>query len=50
VIGTLSVLDAAAAHGWLDLPTMFDRLSQTTFRAPRRLMRAMLEQNARRKK
>ena len=31
VIGTLSVLDAASAHGWLDLPTMFNRLLQTTF-------------------
>jgi hypothetical protein len=30
VIGTLSVLDAAAAYGWLDLPEMFDRLNQTS--------------------
>lgn len=50
VIGTLSVLDVAASRGWLDLPEMFDRLNQTTFRSPRRVMATMLEQNARRKK
>lgn len=49
VVGTLSVLDAASARGWLDLSTMFDRLLQTSFRAPRRLMREILEQDARRK-
>jgi hypothetical protein len=25
VIGTLGVLDVASAHGWVDLPAMFDR-------------------------
>lgn len=50
VIGTLSVLDAAAARGWLDLREMFERLNQTTFRSPRKVMASMLEQNARRKK
>jgi len=49
VIGTLSVLDAASAHSWIDLPTMFDRLLRTSFRSPRRLMREMLEQDGRRK-
>ncbi len=49
VIGTLGVLDAAA-HGWIDLPSMFDRLRQTTFRSPHRLMVTMLEQDAQRKK
>jgi predicted nucleic acid-binding protein len=49
VIGTLGVLDAAAAHGWIDLPMMFNRLRQTTFRSPHRLMATMLEQDARRK-
>ncbi len=49
VIGTLGVLDAAAIHGWLDLPAMFARLRQTTFRAPHRLMAVVLEQDARRK-
>src|SRR5579859_2183417 len=50
VIGTLGVLDIAAARGWIDLPTMFSRLRQTTFRLPHRLMVTMLEQDALRKK
>jgi predicted nucleic acid-binding protein len=50
VIGTLGVLDVAAARGWIDLPAMFSRLRQTTFRSPHRLMIAMLEQDAMRKK
>jgi predicted nucleic acid-binding protein len=50
VIGTLGVLDAAAAHGWIDLPAMFDRLRKTTFRSPHRLMTTMLEQDAQRKR
>ncbi|SRR6266849_681717 len=50
VVGTLAVLDVAAVHGWIDLQTMFDRLRQTSFRSPHRLMVAMLEQDARRKK
>lgn|SRR5579859_78766 len=50
VIGTLGVLDIAAAHGWIDLPAMFDRLRETTFRLPHRLMTTMLEQDARRKR
>jgi predicted nucleic acid-binding protein len=50
VIGTLGVLDVAAAHGWIDLPEMFGRLRLTTFRPPQRLMATMLEQDAQRKK
>jgi predicted nucleic acid-binding protein len=50
VTGTLAVLDLAAARGWVDLRTMFERLRQTTFRPPLRLMASMLEQDARRKK
>lgn len=50
VIGTLGVLDIAAARGWIDLPAMFSRLRQTTFRSPQKLMATMLEQNARRRK
>ena len=50
VTGTLSVLDLAAARGWLDLRAMFKRLRQTTFRAPLRLMASMLEQDAQRTK
>src|SRR5713226_7976080 len=38
VIGTLGVLDQAAIRGWIDLPAVFDRLRQTTFRSPHRLM------------
>lgn len=49
VIGTLSALDAAAARGWVDLPEMFERLNRTSFRSPRKVMAAMLEQDARRK-
>jgi len=43
-------LDLAAAHGLVDLQTMFDRLRATTFRSPVRLMVSMLEQDAERKK
>jgi predicted nucleic acid-binding protein len=49
VIGTLGVLDIAAAHGWIDLQAMFSRLRQTTFRSPQKLMATMLEQDALRK-
>jgi len=50
VVGTLSVLDLAAARGLVDLQIMFDRLRETTFRSPQRLMANMLEQDADRKK
>ena len=50
VVGTLGVLDVAAARGWIDLPAMFSRLRQTTFRSPQRLMATMLEQDAKRRK
>jgi predicted nucleic acid-binding protein len=50
VIGTLGVLDIAAARRWIDLPAMFNRLRQTTFRSPQRLMSTMLEQDALRRK
>lgn len=50
VVGTLGVLDQAAARGLIDLETMFDRLQKTTFRAPRRLMASMLTQDAQRRK
>jgi predicted nucleic acid-binding protein len=50
VVGTLAALDLAAAHGLIDLQTMFDRLRATTFRSPVRLMVSMLEQDAERKK
>lgn len=49
VVGTLGVLDAAAAREWIDLPDMFGRLRQTTFRSPHRLMATMLAHDAQRK-
>jgi predicted nucleic acid-binding protein len=50
VVGTLGVLDLAAERGLLDLRTMFDRLHETTFRSPLRIMSKMLEQDAERKR
>jgi predicted nucleic acid-binding protein len=50
VIGTLAVLDKAAASGWIGLPEMFTRLQATSFRSPLRLMALVLEQDALRKK
>src|SRR2546421_5417298 len=50
VVGTLAALDLAAAHGLVELQTMFDRLRATTFRSPVRLMASMLEQDVDRKK
>ena len=50
VVGTLAALDLAAAHGLVNLQTMFDRLRATTFRSPLRLMGSMLEQDVERRK
>jgi predicted nucleic acid-binding protein len=49
VVGTLAALDLAAAHGLVDLQTVFERLRATTFQSPVRLMVSMLEQDAERK-
>src|SRR5215470_14860244 len=49
VVGTLAVLDRAAAHGWIDLQEMFRRSRASTFRSPLRLMARMLEEDALRK-
>jgi predicted nucleic acid-binding protein len=49
VTGTLGVLDQAAALRLIDLPTMFARLRQTTFRSPLRLMADLIAQDAARK-
>lgn len=46
VVGTLAVLDRAAARGWIDLQEMFKRLRASTFRSPLRLMARMLEEDA----
>jgi len=50
VVGTLAALDLAAAHGLVELQTMFERLRETTFRSPVRLMVSTLEQDVERKK
>ena len=50
VVGTLAALDLAAAHGLVDLQSMFDRLRAHAFRSPRRLMVSMLEQDTERRK
>jgi predicted nucleic acid-binding protein len=50
VIGTLAALDLAALRGLVDLKTMFDRLRETSFRSPVRLMASMLEQDSERKR
>jgi predicted nucleic acid-binding protein len=50
VVGTLSVLDLAAGRALVDLRAMFERLRETTFRSPQRLMASTLEQDAERKK
>lgn len=50
IVGTLGVLDLASERGLVQLETMFERLQQTTFRLPLRLMTKMLEQDAARRK
>jgi predicted nucleic acid-binding protein len=50
VVGTLAALDFAALRGLIDLRMMFDRLHETSFRSPLRLMTSMLEQDAERRK
>jgi predicted nucleic acid-binding protein len=48
VVGTLGVLEAAAGHGLVDLPAALLRLQQTSFRAPAKLLREMLERQRKR--
>jgi predicted nucleic acid-binding protein len=48
--GTLAVLEAAAAKGLLDLPTVFGSLNSTNFRASRRLLDDALARDRSRKK
>jgi predicted nucleic acid-binding protein len=50
VIGTLRVLEDAAQLGLIDLPQALQRLRQTTFRASEKLVQAMLDRDAVRKK
>ena len=47
--GTLGVLNDAASRGWLDLPSAFRRLQQTTFRASPSLLQDFLKRDAERK-
>ena len=49
-VGTLGILRDAAAAGWVDLPTAFARLLQTTFRASLGLVATLLEQDTERRK
>lgn len=48
VVGTLGVLDAAAARALVDLPGVLGRLRETDFRVAPALLRAMLESHERR--
>jgi len=47
ILPTLTVLEAAAARGFLELPYVFDRLSKTSFRVSPKLLRAILERTRR---
>jgi predicted nucleic acid-binding protein len=49
VVGTLAVIDEAAARGWLALPDALARLQRTNFRASDALLRSLLEGDAERK-
>jgi predicted nucleic acid-binding protein len=49
ITGTLGVLNDAASRGWLDLPSAFQRLRQTTFRASPSLLQSFLDRDAQRK-
>jgi predicted nucleic acid-binding protein len=50
IIGTLGVLDRAAERGLLDLTEAITRLQMTTFRAPKDVIEAMLEQDLERRR
>jgi predicted nucleic acid-binding protein len=49
VLGTLRVLVDASEHGLADLPTAFDRLRQTNFRASEPLLKRLLDHSASRR-
>lgn len=49
-MGTLGVLDRAAATGLVDLPSILQRLLATTFYVNPRLLRSLLDADAARKK
>ena len=48
-IGTLGILDKAAARGLIDLPSTIERLLQTTFYVTPDLLKTLLENDALRK-
>ncbi len=48
ITGTLGVLNDAASRGWVDLPSAFERLRQTTFRASPTLLQSLLDRNKKR--
>ncbi|MCC7390140.1 MAG: DUF3368 domain-containing protein [Phycisphaerales bacterium] len=48
VVGTLGVLDAAAARALVDLPSVLGRLRETDFRVSPALLKALLEAHERR--
>lgn len=48
-ISTLSLLEAGAQRGWLDLPAAIAKLEQTNFRFPAEMAEAMLKRDAERK-
>ena len=48
--GILGVLNDAATRGLIELPTAIRRLAETSFRASPRLLEALLEQDAERKR
>jgi predicted nucleic acid-binding protein len=49
ITGTLGVLNDAASRGWVNLPSAFQRLRQTTFRASPSLLQSFLDRDAERK-
>ena len=49
ITGTLGVLNDAASRGCVDLPSAFQRLRQTTFRASPSLLQSFLDRDAERK-
>jgi len=49
VVGTLQVLDTAAEHGLVDLPTVLAQLQTTNFRASAHLLAVFLQRDTQRK-
>jgi len=50
ITGTLGVLNDAASRGWVDLPSAFERLRQTTFRASPSLLQSFLDRDRERRR